>query len=92
MAVWGNYVYVDEMGEVVDEQYQADPKQGLQNVKILQPEQEKSWGFAYSGSQSFTVSQSTRELSIPIQRCVIQIQFQRSGPIDINWEQTTRSN
>ena len=96
LAVWGNYVYVDEQGEVVDEQYRADPEAGLADIRILHPEQEKNWGFAYAGKQVFSLSETQPENTvrrIPIQRCVMQILFNRHGPYDnFDWNDFVASN
>ncbi|MDE6499576.1 MAG: hypothetical protein K2K83_02580, partial [Rikenella sp.] len=96
LAVWGNYVYVDEQGEVVDEQYRADPEAGLADIRILHPEQEKNWGFAYAGKQVFSLSETQPENTvrrIPIQRCVMQILFNRHGPYDnFDWNDVVASN
>ena len=96
LAVWGNYVWIDPAtGQVVDEQYSADPEKGLSDIRILHPEQEKSWGFAYAGTKEFTVSSSTSQLQIPISRCVMQIQFLRdpwNGGISYEWGNIVASN
>ncbi len=96
LAVWGNYVYVDDQGRVVDEQYEADPEAGLENIRILHPEQEKNWGFAYAGTQKVSLSATTSDpvvQRIPIQRCVMQILFNRHGPYDnFDWNDAVASN
>lgn len=94
LAVWGNYVWIDPAtGQVVDEQYSADPEKGLSDIRILDPKQEKSWGFAYAGTKEFTVSSSTSQLQMPISRCVMQIQFNRHGPYDnLEWGDVVASN
>ncbi len=96
LAVWGNYVYVDDQGRVVDEQYEADPEAGLTDIRILNPEQEKRWSFAYAGTQKFNVWETMAANTvwrIPIQRCVMQIQFNRHGPYDnFDWNDVVASN
>ena len=94
LAVWGNYVWIDPAtGQVVDEQYSADPEKGLSDIRILHPEQEKNWGFAYAGTKEFTVSSSTSQLQIPISRCVMQIQFIRDAQSeDYEWRNVVASN
>lgn len=93
LAVFGNYVFVDESGGIVDEQYVLDEELGLQKVTIADPEEEKTWAFAYSGTESFSVSSAQTQLQVPIARCVMQIQFNRHGPYDnFDWNDVVASN
>ncbi len=91
-AVFGNYVFVDANGKIVNQQYQIDKEEGLAKISFVDPITEKSWAFGYSGSTKLSISNHTTELQIPIKRCVMQIMFQRHSDYLTQWNNVVASN